>query len=219
MNRNSAASGCVYWVDWWERGVDAETGEKPDVKPLSQVLDRLKGAVEGEAVSVEQLVEVLGRRSFPALILAPCLLAVSPASGIPGITSAVGLLVALFSAQMLLGFRCAWLPGFLKRRSFGARRLRSGIDWLRRPVGFVERASRPRLVILATRPFVMVPLAVLTAIGAMMPLLEFIPTSGSIAAAVASVFAIGLIMRDGVVVLLALALSGAVPYLVWQIIT
>jgi hypothetical protein len=43
--------------------------------------------------------------------------------------------------------------------------------------------------------------------------------SGSIAAAVISVFAVGLIMRDGVVVLLALVLSASVPYLVWQILT
>ena len=189
------------------------------MKALSQVLDRLREAAEGEEVSIGDLVEALGRRSFPALILAPSLIAVSPASGIPGLTTTVGLLVALFSAQMLRGRHCAWLPGFLARRRISPARLCKGIDWLRRPVGFLERASKPRLIVLVTRPFVLVPLVVLTAIGCVMPLLEIIPTSGSIAAAVASVFAFGLIMRDGVVVLLALCLSGATPLLIWQLAT
>jgi hypothetical protein len=192
---------------------------RAEVKPLSGVLDRLRDAAQGDVTTVGDLVEALGRRSFPALILAPSLIAVSPASGIPGVTTAVGLLVALFSAQMLWGLDCAWLPGFLARRQLPTTRLRGAIDWLTRPVGYLERVTRPRLTGFASRPFVLLPLAVITAIGCLMPLLELVPMSGSIAAAVISVFAVGLIMRDGVVVLLALVLSASVPYLVWQIAT
>jgi hypothetical protein len=119
-----------------DQDVDNPTGT--DVRALSEVLDVLDDlakAAEGDAVSVEALVTTLGRRSFPTLVLAPSLIAVSPVSGIPGMASTIGLLVATITAQMLWGRQSAWLPGFLTRRRIRTARLRRALDWLRRPVG------------------------------------------------------------------------------------
>jgi hypothetical protein len=192
---------------------------KADVRALTEVLDSLAAAAHGETVHIEELVESLGRRSFPALVLAPSLVAVSPASGIPGMTSTVGLLVATITAQMLWGRKSAWLPGFLMGRQITVTRLRSALHWLRRPVAFLERFTKPRLVRLATRPFVILPLSAMLTIGLAMPMMEFIPMSGTIAGALLSIYAIGLLMRDGVLVVLALGLSAAAPWGVWQLAT
>ncbi|MCG6113875.1 MAG: exopolysaccharide biosynthesis protein [Mesorhizobium sp.] len=191
-----------------------------DVQALSQVLDSLEGAAaEGDKVSVEELVETLGRRSFPALVLAPGLIAVSPASGIPGLTGTIGMIVVLITVQMLFGRSSAWLPGFLTRRRISSDRLRTALGWLRRPVGFVERLTKPRLVLLVSRPLIALPILVMMSIGLIMPLLEFVPTSGSIAGAIISTFAIGLLMRDGLLVFMALCLTVAAPIGIWQIAT
>jgi hypothetical protein len=198
--------------------LDNTTGT--DVRALSQVLDSLTAAAaEVDNVSVQELVERLGRRSFPALVLAPGLIAVSPASGIPGLTSAVGLIVVLITVQMLVGRNSAWLPGYLTKRRISSERLRTALGWLRRPVGFIERLTKPRLVVLVTRPLVALPILVMMSIGVIMPMLEIVPTSGSIAGAFISIYAIGLLMRDGLLVLLALCLTVAAPLGVWQLAT
>jgi hypothetical protein len=188
-------------------------------RALSAVLDRLEAAAAGETVSVGEIAAALGRRSFPALILGPALIAVSPASGIPGVTSAVGLVVAATVAQALLGRETLWLPRRFACRRIDADRLARGVRRLRGPVGAVERLLRPRLSWLVRRPLVALPLLVMLAIGLAMPLLEFIPTSGSVAAAAISVLAAGLLARDGLVVAAGLAVAVAVPYLIWQVVT
>lgn len=189
------------------------------VRPLSEVLDALATAADEDSVSVEVLVETLGRRSFPTLVLAPSLIAVSPASGIPGLSSTIGLVVATITAQMLLGRTSAWLPGFITRRRITTVRLHRALNWLRRPVGFLERLARPRLVVLVSQPLVILPLMTMLAISLAMPLLELVPMSATIAGAILTIFAVGLLVRDGVLILLALAMSAIAPLSVWHLTT
>lgn len=184
---------------------------------LSAVLDRLEHAAHGETTSLGEIVEGLGRRSFAAVILVPALLAVSPLSGVPGVTVAVGLIVAVTSGQMLLGRTCLWLPERLTRRRVPTARLCRAIGWLRRPLHVVERYLRPRLTVLFHRPLVWIPLTIVFLIGLGMPVLELIPTSGSIAAFAITLYALGLLTRDGGVIVLAFAFTAAAPLLVWRL--
>ena len=203
--------------DW---NVDNATGT--DVRALSDVLDvldALAASTDDDAVSVEALVTTLGRRSFPTLVLAPSLIAVSPVSGIPGMASTIGLLVATITAQMLWGRQSAWLPGFLTRRRIKTARLRRALDRLRRPVRALERVAKPRLVLFVTRPFVILPLSVMLATALAMPLMELVPMSATIAGSLLTLYAFGLLVRDGALVLLALALSAVAPLAVWNLVT
>jgi hypothetical protein len=184
---------------------------------LTDVLERLEASLDEDPVRVGHIVEGLGQRSFPALVLVPALLAVSPLSGIPGVTVTVGLIVAFASAQMILGRRSLWLPGFLADRTVPSARVAQAASWLRRPLGFIERFLKPRLTPLVRRPLVYLPLLVMLAIGCAMPVLEIIPTSGSIAAAAVSLMAIGLLTRDGVPVLLGLAATLGVVTLILRV--
>lgn len=200
-------------------GLALSLTRRPDARPLSEVLDTLAMTATGDSVTVEALVEALGRRSFPTLVLAPSLIAVSPASAIPGFTTIVGLLVATITAQMLWGQTRAWLPGFITRQRITTVRLNRALNWLRRPVAYLERAAKPRLVVIVKRPLLAMPLAAMFAIGLTMPLMEVVPMSGTIAGAILSIFAIGLLLRDGVLVLSALALTAAAPLAVWHLAT
>lgn len=195
---------------------DAKT---PDARPLSEVLDALTEMETGDAVSIEAVVKALGRRSFPTLVLVPSLIAVSPASAIPGFTTTVGLIVGLITAQMLWGRTSAWLPDFITRQSITKTRLHRTLNWLRRPVARIERFAKPRLVVIVSRPLVAVPLATMFAISLTMPLMELIPMSGTIAGTILTTFAVGLLVRDGALVLIALAMSAVAPLAVWQLAT
>jgi hypothetical protein len=197
----------------------AKTGPGDQTEALSTVLDRLEGAVEGEDVSVGEIVDALGQRSFAALMLVVALVCASPASAIPGLTAGTGVVVALLAAQMILGRRSVWLPDFVTRRRLPRSTLCKGIGWLRRPVRFVEGFLRERLTWLLHRPWLLAGLVPVMLLALAMPLMEVIPTSGSIAAGVIALFAAGLLARDGGLVALAMALLLGLPVALWWFAT
>lgn len=183
---------------------------------LSGVLDHLESAAHDESISVQEVVEKLGRTSFAALMLVFSLISTSPASAIPGITAVVAAIVFLMVVQMIAGRDCVWLPDFIARRRMSTAKLCRGINWLRKPVRFVERFLKERLTFLLHRPWLFLPLILILGLTLFMPFMEVIPTSGSIASAVIALFAAGLLTRDGVLVVASLILLLGVPVAIWQ---
>jgi hypothetical protein len=183
---------------------------------LSAVLDQLDRSIDGEVVSVEQILEALGERSFASLLLIFPLIAVSPASAIPGVTAVVAVIVFLLVGQMILGRKHVWLPSFVRRQGISSAAMRKGLGWLRKPVAFVERGLKARLTFLVHRPWLYLPLGLILLLTLVMPFMELVPTSGTIASAIIAIFAAGLLTRDGGVVLLSLILLSMLPLLVWQ---
>jgi hypothetical protein len=180
-------------------------------RALSDVLDQLEKAAHGKSISIGEVVEHLGRTSFAALMLIFSLISTSPASAIPGITATVAVIVFLLAVQMIVGRDCVWLPDFVARRHMSTAKLCKGIGWLRKPVQWVERFLRPRLTFLLHRPWIFVPLLLILALTLVMPVLEAVPTSGSIASAVIALFAAGLLTHDGALVAGSLILLLGVP--------
>lgn len=182
---------------------------------LSDILDELERSISGEEISVEDVVDTLGHSSFAGLMLAFSLVSTSPAGAIPGITAVVAALVFILVAQMMVGRKSVWLPGFVTRRRLSAEKLCTGIRWLRRPVRFVERFLKPRLTWLFHRPWMWLPLTLVMALTLLMPFMEIVPTSGSIASAVIALFAASLLTRDGVLALVSLGLLAILPIAIY----
>lgn len=67
------------------------------------------------------------------------------------------------------------------------------------------------------RPWLFLPLFLTLALTLIMPLLEVIPTSGSIASAMIALFAAGLLTRDGGLVLISVILILGAPIAMWQL--
>ena len=197
-----------------------DTGQPDDITgddhALSEVLDRVEAAAEGtDEVSLDDLIEAMGRSSIASLMLAFSLISTSPASAIPGITAFVAVIVFILNIQLMIRRDSVWLPSFITRRRVSAEKLRGGVKWLRRPVEFVERFLRPRLTFLFHRPWLWLPMILILGLTAVMPLMEVIPTSGSIGSAVIALFAASLLTRDGLLAVLSFALLCAVPVLAW----
>ena len=187
------------------------------VQALSGLLDQLEESAHEGGVTVDEVVKKLGQRSFAALMLIFSLISASPASTIPGITATVAAILFILAGQMILGRKCVWLPEFITRRRISQQKLCKGIGWLRRPVRFVERRARVRLTFLLHRPWLYLPLVLILALTVFMPFMEAVPTSGSIASAVIALFAAGLLMRDGVFVMMSSVVLGALPAVVWHV--
>ena len=149
------------------------------------------------------------------LMLTFSLISTSPASAIPGITAVVAALVFLLVVQMIAGRDCVWLPDIVTKPRMPVETLRKGIGWIRGSVRFVERFLRPRLGFVYQPPLIYLPLVLILGHTLFMPVMEAVPTSGSIASTVIAIFAAGLLTRDGMLAIVA-ALLLAVPVIVLQ---
>ncbi len=185
---------------------------------LTSLLDGIVQKAGGEQITVDELVDVVGHSAFHALILVPALIITSPASGIPGLSSSGGLMIAIVAAQHALGRGSIWLPQFILKRSVSAATLRQAVKFLRKPSEVLDRILRPRLTFLVTRPASQILAIVIMMLGLAMPALEFVPFSASIVAAAISLLSLALLFRDGLLLLLAGATSGSGVYALFGIL-
>ncbi len=188
---------------------------------LRDVLDALAAAPDAgsDHVSLGDIVESIGRRSFGPLLLVAGLLAVSPLTGIPGMPTTLGMLVALIAGQLLLRRKRLWLPHWLENRRIHREALCKCVKWLRRPARVVDRFLEPRLEGVTRRGGLYTIALVCTIVGVGMPSLELVPFSAHIAGLAITAFGLALLAHDGLVGLVALAItSGACAYAALQLV-
>lgn len=185
---------------------------------LSSILDALDRAADREQVSIRQILQELGETSFAPLLLVPALLLVSPLSGIPGVPTLGAIVMSLIVVQSIAGRSHIWLPDVLLRRQMAGKRLGKSVDWLRKPALWIDRHTHRRMAWLTRWPLKLIPLLVALAVCAVLPLLEILPFVTSTGAVAISLFAVGILARDGLFVVFGLlftgTLAGAALYLV-----
>ena len=186
---------------------------------LGRLIDRIRPSDDEDRILVHDLLARMGERSFAPVILLPALILVSPLSGIPGAPTLGMLLIVTVTVQALFGRQHPWLPGFVMRRSVSARKLARALDWLARPVGFIDRNSRNRWRLLTVAPLDRLPLLAILVTALPWPLLEPIPMVTTLGATAVSLFAIGLLLRDGLYVVTGFVFIGglgAAGFAIWQ---
>lgn len=187
---------------------------------VESLVEAVENAAEGDGdVSVGELVETIGDDALASLMLVPALIMVSPASGIPGLSTACATVIALASIQLSIGRHTLWLPGFLTRRCIARSKLDKAAGWLQKPARFLDRVTGQRLAFLAKRPFSIAPALLCAAIALCVPFLELVPFSASIAGAAIAFIALGLVARDGILIILGVIATAGAATLVWTVAT
>lgn len=179
---------------------------------LQSVLQDAKDAVEGEEVSVGELMDSVSSRGFGPLLLLPALISVSPIGAIPGMSIVTGSLIALVAIQMLIGQEHPWIPKRLEDFRFSKRKYQRGIErlmpWAEWASGWVgERWSwmvEPPAYFLT--PVIMLLLSLTYYPLAIIPFGVFLPGLAN------TMFAIGLTVRDGVLIVVGHCLTVATLY-------
>lgn len=209
-----------------DRAREDEDGPLPALsrpREMGRLLRRLARLAreprEGDSVTLAQIFADLGDRSFPTMILIPALVLVSPISAIPGMTGTLGLTIALLLGQRLFGRRALWVPSRLGRLRIPSKKLETGVLWLRRPAAVMDRMLAPRLTTFADGALKRLPMTVVTLSACCLPLLEFLPMSGTTMGAAITLYAAGLLARDGRFVLLGACLVALLPLTLWLILT
>lgn len=168
-----------------------------NLRSLIEILDALDHAAQHETVTVKDVLLEIGLRAFAPLILIPALILVSPLSGVIGLPTLGASLMFLIVTQRLLGRKHLWLPGWITRRSISGERLSQAVSWMRRPCQWIDNHTHKRLPFLVSRPANTVTAFTICLICILIPALELLPLVTSFFAAAISLFAIGLLARDG----------------------
>jgi hypothetical protein len=172
---------------------------------LEQLLDQInKAANDGERVSLDAILQKVGRRSFGPVLLLASLVMLAPIIGdIPGVPTIMGVLVVLTAGQLLFRREGFWLPRWLLKRSVAQDKLCKALGWLRSPAKYIDRLVRPRLTMFVQGAGMYVIAIVCIVIAAATPAMEMVPFSANGAGAALTAFGLALIAHDGLLALLA----------------
>jgi hypothetical protein len=183
--------------------------DRPPPDSLSTLLDRLEESVIHDGrTSVGHLLEEIGQPSFGPMLVAIGVAGVTPISGVPTVPSLLGFSTAVVALQLLIGRKHFWLPGAMLRKHVTRGRLRSSIGLARKPARFVDRLLKPRLEFFTGALGTRLVAAVCVLIAFAVPPLELLPFAAALPSLAIAAFGLGLIARDGLLVLIALAISG-----------
>ena len=180
---------------------------------LSEILSRIAADGTRQRISVGDLIEALHDRAIGALIFVFAFPNTIPMP--PGTSSILGAPLLFLTAQLAFG-RKPWLPKVIAERSMErahfAAVVRRVAPWLAR----AERLLRPRLEILARPPFeyLIGGICLLMSIILFLP----IPMGNSPPAVAICVFALAVLERDGIWVLIGTCTAIAAVAIVWGVL-
>ncbi|HKE47784.1 MAG TPA: exopolysaccharide biosynthesis protein [Rhodanobacteraceae bacterium] len=160
----------------------------------------------GDDITLGDVLDPLGERAFGFLIL---ILALPNFIPVPlGVGGPMGVLVAIIGAQMLFGLEHPWLLGSLRRRGIKRATLERFVRRLTPVLGWLERLCRPRWEALTRHPGHRVTglLLVLVGIALALP----IPFTNYPFGFLLVIYAVALIERDGIALMIAWLASIAV---------
>ena len=166
-------------------------------RTLGELLDAIEPGDNTADISLGEILDQIGARSFAPVILVQALLMISPLSAIPGMPTMSGLLIIIVSLQWVFARKHLWLPDVLLRRRIAASKVSRAVAWLRKPTRWVDRHSHRRLRVLTTPPLTLVPKVSILLIAASWPVLELLPMVTSIGAFAVALLAFGMMTRDG----------------------
>ncbi|MGB3470661.1 MAG: exopolysaccharide biosynthesis protein [Erythrobacter sp.] len=164
-------------------------------------------ASEREDVTVDDVVKSFGGRSYGPMILVPALVGISPVGGVPGVPSFFAALIAVIAVQILIGRSHFWLPSVLAQRSVSGEKLGKASDKLEGPAKKLDAVFGDRINWATEPPAPQIAAAVILVLCGTIPLLEIVPFAAAVPFGAIAAFGVALMVRDGALMLLAIAVS------------
>lgn len=191
-----------------DTGIDGPTGghaRKPVPERTSEVLGSLAHG-EGERVTFGEILLGLRHRAFGFATLVfslPCCLPMPP-----GIPTVCGIALCVIALNLIAMRRRLWLPATIAAKSVARTDLDRMVRWATPLLARLERYCRPRLPLVTESVGKVLVGIVIFALGFIMILP--IPFVGNMPPAIAAtVIALGMTERDGLIVLIGLVVSVA----------
>ncbi|SMQ68725.1 Uncharacterized conserved protein [Devosia lucknowensis] len=186
------------------RSLAGDEAPSPDDHRLSATLLRIATQPGRERIFIRDLLAELDHRAIAAMLFIFAVPNTIPVP--PGVSGVLGAPLIFLAAQLMLG-RPPWLPRIISDRSFARSDFEKVVLKVGPWLGKAEKLMRPRLEVLAKPPleYVVGAITLLLAIILFLP----IPLGNMLPAIAICIFALGMIERDGVWILLGMATSVA----------
>lgn len=182
------------------------TGGDPE-RPLESIVDEAIDQSEDGRVTLRALLEAWGDRSYGPLFILLGFFAGTPLAVIPGAAAVVGVLISLLAAEMLLGLKHPWLPGWAMRRSVGQKSLREARARAAKPLAVIDHLITERWTWAAGEAMRRLAALAVALLGLAMIPFDAAPFVVAIPAWTVVVFGVAITARDGLVMIVALALT------------
>jgi hypothetical protein len=173
-------------------------------RKVSQIIGELAASPKAH-VKLADLLDVLDERAFGVLMLILSLPNAVGLGTIPGLSTVFGVPQVFVALQMVIGASQPWLPDFVLQRSIPMKDFRTMVDKAQPHLLRLERLLRPRLTVMSANlaerllGLVLLLLSVIVALP--------IPLANQPPAVAQGLIALGLIERDGVVILIGLGVA------------
>lgn len=190
------------------------TDESLETESLGEKIELIIEKLPPDEVTLNEIIEIVGMDSLLLLTIFLSLIFLVPIS-IPGVSTVFGLGIIAIGITRLLSTR-PWLPAKISQRKLSSVKLREGFTrslvWFHR----LEKVSRPRRLhgLTASRGVMLMNnLAFIFAALLLMAPFGFVPFSNTLPALALILLSIGMMQRDGGLVLLGyLAVLATVLY-------
>lgn len=182
-----------------------KTPIRPNGHRISQVLASIaEGLPQKPSITFGELRDQLSGRMYGVLLLLLALPNLIPAPA-PGLSAVMGAPLMLLSAQLMLGFATPWFPHFIARRHLKTEAIRRVCHRAVLPLEKLECWVKPRWLWLVHPPVdrLIGLVCLVLSLAIAMP----IPFGNALPALAVCFFAIALLQRDGLFVILALVVG------------
>lgn len=180
---------------------------------FSDVLESL-GEGANPKLTLQELVAAFGERGFGAIILVLSLLALLPWP--PGGKAVFAVPIILMSLELAFQRDTVWMPRWALRASVSRTAYRSGVSRIMKLIRRVEALTRPRLHYLTGEVADVVTGLVCVVLAVIMALP--IPFGDALPGIALVLFALGMMQRDGVAIILGVIATAACAlylFLIW----
>lgn len=172
-------------------------------KRLSATLRGIAQSVQGESITLGQLLALLGEQSllvFCMILMIPFLLPVS----IPGVSTVFSLVVLLAGTGVMLN-RIPWLPNRLMTTSVATAHLVLALEKGARTFAYVDKVVRPRWLFLTHGATINRFNGFMLCVNGVLLLLPlgFVPFSNTLPGLTILLLCLGMVQRDGLCVVLS----------------
>jgi hypothetical protein len=177
-----------------------------EVHNVEDILDRLRDlAGRQDRVTIGDVVDAMGQRSFGPFLLIPALIDISPIGSIPTLPTLLAVMIVITAVQLLLERKTLWLPGFITHRGAKAEKVKKAADKLDGLARRLDRWFHGRLPALTSPWFQRLAALAIIGLTFTIPPLELIPLATTAPMAAIAAFGLAMLVRDGVLMLVAFA--------------
>jgi hypothetical protein len=184
---------------------------------LEKMLEQLAQRASAKGtVTVEELLQSLGRRSFAPILLVTACVGFTPLGAVPSMPSILALIIILVTGQIILGRKHLWLPKFILAKRLSRSRVEKMLQILKGPARVVDRFAHPRLPFLTQKPFSIFLAAACLVLALAVPPLEFVPFVDIPLWAAIVALSFALAIHDGIIAIIAFAVTIASLWIVFD---